>query len=75
METVDIVIPDVPEDVIVTLDARAGRLGLSRDEYVRRLLAQAAAKDDSPVTHADLTRFADIFGDLRNRDVMSQAWR
>ncbi len=39
----DILIRDVPDDVIAALDARAGRLGLSRSEYVRRRLTEYAA--------------------------------
>ena len=49
--------------------------GLSRSEYVRRRLAQNAARQDSPVSLEDLARFADVFGDLADPDVMSQAWR
>ena len=69
------IIRDVPEEVIAALDAHAARLGLSRGEYVRRRLAQDAARDDSPVGSAHLVRFADVFDDLGNRDGMSQAWR
>ena len=71
----DMLIRDVPEDVIAALDAHAGRLGLSRSEYVRRRLAQDAALTRSPVSVEDLTRFADVFGDLADPDVMSQAWQ
>ena len=71
----DMLIRDVPDDVIAALDAHAGRLGLSRSEYVRRRLAQDAGASDTPVTVEDLARFADTFGDLADPDVMSQAWR
>ncbi|MGO8893347.1 MAG: FitA-like ribbon-helix-helix domain-containing protein [Streptosporangiaceae bacterium] len=71
----DVLIRDVPDDVIAALDAHAGRLGLSRSEYVRRRLAQDAATEDSAVTVEDLARFADTFGDLADPDVMSQAWK
>ncbi len=71
----DMLIRDVPDDVIAALDAHAGRLGLSRSEYVRRRLAQDAATLDSPVTVQDLERFAEAFGDLADPDVMSQAWQ
>ena len=46
----DMLIRDVPDDVIAALEAHARRLGLSRTEYVRRRLAQDAAVSDSPVT-------------------------
>jgi plasmid stability protein len=71
----DMLIRDVPDDVIAALDAHAGRLGLSRSEYVRRRLAQDAATSGSPVTVQDLARLADTFADLADPDVMSQAWR
>ena len=71
----DVLIRDVPDDVIAALDAHAERLGLSRSEYVRRRLAQEAAVANSTVGVQDLARFADVFGDLADPDVMSQAWR
>ncbi len=74
VEMTDVLIRDVPDDVIAALDTRASRLGLSRSEYMRRRLAQDAATPGSPVSVADLIRFADTFGDLADPDVMSQAW-
>lgn len=71
----DVLIRDVPDDVIAALDAHAARLGLSRSEYVRRRLAQDAALQDTAVSVEDLTRFADAFRDLADPDVMSRAWR
>jgi len=71
----DMLIRNVPDDVIAALDARAGRLGLSRSEYVRRRLAQDAAAGDAAVSTGDLTRFAGLFSDLADPEVMSQAWR
>lgn len=71
----DMLIRDVPDDVIAALDAHAGRLGLSRSEYVRRRLAQDAAVPGTPVSVQDLARFAEVFADLADPDVMTQAWR
>jgi hypothetical protein len=71
----DMLIRDVPDDVVAAVDARAARLGLSRSEYVRRRLAQDAAAAGSAVSTGDLARFADVFSDLADPDVMSQAWR
>lgn len=71
----DMLIRDVPDDVIAAVDAHAGRLGLSRSEYVRRRLAQDATAFTSPVTTRDLARFAETFGGLADPDVMSRAWR
>jgi plasmid stability protein len=72
VETADIVIRGVPENVVAALDVRAARLGLSRGEYVRRRLAQDAARGDSPVSAAHLARFAGVFGDVSDPEVMSQ---
>jgi len=71
----DVLIRDVPDEVIAAVDAHARRLGLSRSEYVRRRLAQDAAASASPVSAADLARFAEVFGDLGDPDVMSRAWQ
>jgi hypothetical protein len=71
----DMLIRDVPDDVVAAIDAHASRLGLSRSEYVRRRLAQDAATGESPVTAGDLARFAAAFGDLADPDVMSRAWQ
>lgn len=71
----DVLIRDVPDDVVAALDTHASRLGLSRSEYVRRRLAQDAAGSGSPVSTADLARFARDFGDLADSEVMNQAWR
>jgi plasmid stability protein len=71
----DILIRDVPDEVIAAVDARAGRLGLSRSEYVRRRLAQDAAAASVTVGVKDLARFAEAFADLDDPDVMSAAWR
>jgi hypothetical protein len=71
----DVPIRDVPDEVIAALNAHAGRLGLSRSEYVRRRLAQDATTPGSPVSAGDLSRFADTFADLADPGVMSQAWK
>ena len=71
----DMLIRDVPEEVVSAIDARASRLGLSRSEYVRRRLAQDAATTDAAVSVQDLARFTDLFSDLADPEVMSQAWR
>jgi plasmid stability protein len=71
----DMLIRDVPDDVVAAVDARASRLGLSRSEYVRRRLAQDAASSRAVVTTQDLARFGEAFADLADPDVMSRAWR
>lgn len=71
----DMLIRDVPDEVVAAVDARASRLGLSRSEYVRRRLAQDAVSADAALTTQDLARFAEVFVDLADPAVMSQAWR
>jgi hypothetical protein len=71
----DVLIRDVPDEVIAAVVAHAGRLGLSRSEYVRRRLAQDAAMQAAAVSEDDLSRFAERFGDLADPGVMSQPWR
>ena len=71
----DMLIRDVPDEVVAAVDARASRLGLSRSEYVRRRLAQDAVSAGAAVTTQDLARFAEVFADLDDPAIMSQAWR
>jgi plasmid stability protein len=70
----DVLVRDVPEDVIAALDSRASRLGLSRSEYLRRRLAQEAAGGPQPVTVEHLTVFAETFADLADAEIMKGAW-
>ena len=71
----DLLIRDVPDDVVAAGEARASRVGLSRSEDVRRRLAQDATSAGAVVSTEDLARFSELFGDLGDPDVMSQAWR
>ncbi len=70
----DLLIRDVPDDVLAAIDAKARRVGLSRTEYLRRTLARESATTEETVTVQDLARFADTFADLADADVMRQAW-
>jgi plasmid stability protein len=70
----DILVRDVPDDVLRALDARAARLGISRSEYVRRRLAQDATSALVTIGVDDLTSFADAFADLADPTVMAEAW-
>ena len=74
-EVTDVLVRDVPEDVVAALDARASRLGLSRSEYLRRRLAQEAFVSPQPVTVEHLTTFAHTFADLADDEIMKGAWR
>jgi plasmid stability protein len=68
----DVLIRDIPDEVVAAVDQRAARLGLSRTEYIRRRLAQDA--EGLPVSVADLREFAAAFADLTEPSVMGGAW-
>lgn len=71
----NLLVRDVPEGVVAALDAQAERLGLSRSEYLRRLLTQASGRDGGVVTVSDLAQFEVAFADLADPEVTDQAWR
>ena len=71
----DILIRNVPEEVLASIDAKARRVGLSRTEYLRRTLAREHSGLAGEVSVKDLVRFADTFADLDDPEVMSKAWR
>lgn len=71
----DVLVRDIPDDVLAGVDAHAARLGLSRVEYIRRRLAADAANSPASVSVKDLRRFADRFADLGDDSVMDSAWR
>lgn len=70
----DVLVRNVPEEVVAALDARASRLGLSRSEYLRRRLAQEAVTLSQGVTVEHLSAFAETFADLADPEVMKGAW-
>lgn len=71
----NLLIRDLPDDVVAALDVEAERRGLSRSEYVRRILTQASTRGDRSVTVDDLARFSGTFTDLADPEVMDRAWR
>ncbi len=71
----DILIRDVPEEVVAAIDLKAQRVGLSRTEYLRRALARERDAQSTDVSIADLAGFADTFADLDDPDIMGRAWR
>ncbi len=70
----DILIRDVPTDVVAAVEATAKRLGLSRNEYLRRQLVREASRATGTLTMDDLAWFAETFPDLDDTDVMVKAW-
>ena len=70
----DILIRDVPDDVIAAIDAKAKRLGLSRTAYLRRALAHERVQHPGPVTPEHLERLGSLAADLSDPTVMGDAW-
>lgn len=70
----DILIRDVPDEVLAVIDAKAKRVGLSRTAYLRRALERERAQYAGPVTVDQLKRIAKLAADLDDPDVMSDAW-
>lgn len=73
----DILIRDLPDHVIAAIDANAKRLGLSRNEYLRRQLAgEGRAEAPRPSTTVeDLKRLTSLISDINDPEVMAGAWR
>jgi hypothetical protein len=68
----DIRIPDVRDEVVASLDAKAKSNGVTRAEYLRRLLAD---QQEPTLTPEQLDRFATRTADLSNPEVIAAAWR
>lgn len=71
----DVLIRNIPEEVLARVDARAAHLGLSRAEHIRRRLAADASVSSARVSVRDLQSFSDNFVDLADDQVMDTAWR
>ncbi|MCB0910522.1 MAG: antitoxin [Propionibacteriaceae bacterium] len=70
----DLLIRDFPSDELRALDDQARRLGLSRVEYLRRQLVQAAHRGGPGIGAADLVRLGEVVSDLADVSVMDAAW-
>ena len=70
----DILVRDVPDNVLAAIDANAKRLGVSRAEYLRRALERERSTGTKPVTADHLRRLAALTQDLDDPDVMADAW-
>ena len=70
----DILIREVPDEVLAAIDAKAKRVGLSRTAYLRRALERERAADFGPVTVDQLERVSRLAADLDDPSVMSDAW-
>jgi hypothetical protein len=70
----DILIRDVPDDVVAAIDTKARRAGISRTEYIRRSLSRERNDAAQEVRVEDLAAFAQTFADLDDPEVMGRAW-
>jgi len=66
----DVLIRNVPEEDLARIDEHAARMGLSRGEYLRRAIAQDAARASAPLTRDQFAKFANLADD----DLMRDAW-
>lgn len=70
----DILIRNLPAEVMAAIDAQAARSGLSRAAYLRAMLEREHARSDEAVTVEGLARLAELAADLDDPEVMSGAW-
>ncbi|WP_423919492.1 antitoxin [Candidatus Poriferisodalis sp.] len=70
----DILIRNVPDDVIAAVDANAIRAELSRVEYLRRMLERECSRAPE-VTLDDFRRLAETCADARDPEFIASAWR
>lgn len=70
----DLLLRDVPADVLAAVDGHAKRLGLSRAAYLRRVLERERAAASRSTSSDDLDRVTRLAADLDDPDVMSGAW-
>ena len=70
----DVLIRDVPDEVVAAIEDKARRLGLSRTEYLRRQMLRVATSTEAPVTAESLRQFSQRFSDLGDPEVMRGAW-
>ena len=72
----NVLIRGLSEAAVGHIDAEAAALGLSRNEFLRRRLEQdASAPVAATIAADDWSRWAAVFGDLADPDVMDAAWR
>lgn len=70
----DILIRNVSAEDLKLLGNQARRLGLSKSDFLRRLLRQEARRVATRVTREDLDRFSDAVPDLADDSFIKDAW-
>lgn len=70
----DVLIRNVPDHITAAIAANAKRRGLSKAEYLRRVLERERHDFAEEVSVESLARFCEAFADLGDADVMRAAW-
>lgn len=70
----DVLIRNLPDEVLAAIDLRAKRLGLSRAAYLRRTLDRERIGLGEPLTVDHLAMAAELAADLSDASVMDDAW-
>ena len=68
----DVLIRDIPPEVLAAIDARAQRVGLAVGVLAKGV--GRAHQDPAMVTIADLEQFSSTFADLADDELMGAAW-
>ena len=71
----DLLIRDVPNELVLALDAKADALGLSRVEFLRRTISREVAISTDSVTEQHLFDLVQLLPDLADEETMRGAWR
>jgi plasmid stability protein len=71
----DLLIRDVPAELVAALDAKAVSLGLSRVEFLRRTISREVAISTESVTEQHLAALVELLPDLADEEVMGGAWK
>jgi hypothetical protein len=71
----DVLVRDVPADDLARVDRAANRAGVSRAEYLRRLIAGQVEPPAGRATMAQLERFGAAIAGVADADLMARAWR
>ena len=71
----DLLIRNISREVLNDIDKNAAALGISRTEYVRRMLMQVSVSSNEPVTEQHLRNLINLLPDLMSDEIMDGAWR
>lgn len=70
----DVLIREVPDEVVAAIDVKAQRLGLSRAEYLRRVLHRESRIESANAGVEALERLCALISDLADPEVRRAAW-